>query len=46
MPPCRDKRVLTAEELDHQSKEEEDQHMENLRRQIEEEDDIPEYVYC
>ena len=40
----RDKRILTTEELERQRKEE-DQHFENLRRRVEEEDEIPEEVY-
>ena len=41
----RGKIALSAEELEHQRKEREDQELENLWRQIQEEDDIPKHVY-
>lgn len=45
MPPRHDKFALIAEDWEPQRKEEENQWLENLRRQIEEEEDIPNYVY-
>ena len=39
------KRALSAEELERQRKEREDEELEDLRRRIQEDDDIPEHVY-